>query len=184
MEPEDFRVYVVENADWNAMAAPNRSIFVFTGLLQDLDDDELAIILGHELVHATHEHSRRQYKRSFFTDLLTSVPLAIAEAHIGSPIGQMLLEYGATFGLLAFHNGYSRKQEDQADRVGLRYAHEAGYDVRKGPRLWHRFAQKYGSDNKALTFFFGGHPSALDRAKKLEREIALNYSDVLPQNPR
>jgi Zn-dependent protease with chaperone function len=176
LDPQDFRIYAVENSDWNAMAAPNRSIYVFTGLLEELDDDELAIILGHELAHATHEHSRRQYKRSFITELVTAVPLAIAEAHISGSAGQMLLKFGATFGLLAWENRYSRKQEDQADRVGLRYAYEAGYDVRKGPRLWLRFAKKYGNDNKALNFFFGSHSSALDRAKKLEREIALNYS--------
>jgi Zn-dependent protease with chaperone function len=175
LDPEDFRVYVVENDDWNAMAAPNRSIFVFTGLLEELDDDELAIILGHELVHVTHEHSRRQYKRSFITELVTMVPLAVAEAHIGGSAGQLLFELGSSFGLLAWHNRYSRKQEDQADRVGLRYAHEAGYDVSRGPGLWLKFAEKYGNDPKALNFFFGSHPAALDRAKKLEWEIALNY---------
>jgi Zn-dependent protease with chaperone function len=175
LDPEDFRVYVVENPDWNAMAAPNRSIYVFSGLLEELDDDELAIILGHELVHVTHEHSRRQYKRSFITELVTMVPLAVAEAHIGSSAGQLVFELGSSFGLLAFHNRYSRQQEDQADRVGLRYAYEAGYDVRKGPRLWSKFAEKYGNHPKALVFFFGSHPSPRDRAKKLEREIALNY---------
>ena len=46
----------------------------------------------------------------------------------------------------------------------------------KGPGLWLKFAEKYGNDPKALNFFFGSHPPALDRAKKLEREIALNYS--------
>ena len=175
LDPEEFRVYVVENDDWNAIAAPNRSSFVFSGLLEELDDDELAIILGHELAHVTHEHSRRQYKRSFVTELVTIVPLAVAEAHIGSSAGQLLLEVGSSLGLLAWHNRYSRKQEDQADRVGLRYTHEAGHDVSKGPRLWLKFAEKYGNDPKALVFFFGSHPSALDRAKQLEREIALNY---------
>src|SRR5262249_40658889 len=58
LKAEDFRVYVVENKEWNAMAAPNKSIYVFSGLLKDMDDDEVAIVLGHELVHATHEHSR------------------------------------------------------------------------------------------------------------------------------
>jgi Zn-dependent protease with chaperone function len=175
LDPGDFRVYVVDNDDWNAMAAPNRSIYVFSGLLEELDDDELATILGHELVHVTHEHSRRQYKRSFITELVTMVPLALAEANIGSSAGQFLFELGSSLGLLAWHNRYSREQEEQADRVGLRYAHEAGYDVSKAPRLWLRFATKYGNDPKALSFFFGSHPPALDRAKKLEREIALNY---------
>ena len=48
----------------------------------------------------------------------------------------------AGLGALAFSNGYSRNHEDQADRVGMRYAYEGGYDVSKGPRLWERFASR------------------------------------------
>jgi hypothetical protein len=67
--------------------------------------------------------------------------------------------------------------EDQADRVGLRYAYEAGYDITKGPRLWNRFAKKYGEGNKAANFFFSDHSLSAARATKLEKEIAYNYPD-------
>ena len=67
--------------------------------------------------------------------------------------------------------------EDQADRVGLRYAYEAGYDVTKGPRLWNRFAKKYGEGNKVANFFFSDHSQSAARATKLEKEIAFNYPD-------
>ena len=67
--------------------------------------------------------------------------------------------------------------EDQADRVGLRYAYEAGYDVTKGPRLWNRFAKKYGEGNKVASFFFGDHSQSAARATKLEKELAFNYPD-------
>ena len=53
VEPERVRVYVVDNPEWNAMAMGNYSIYVFSGLLLDMDDDEVAIVLGHELVHAS-----------------------------------------------------------------------------------------------------------------------------------
>src|SRR5262245_4511554 len=56
----DVRLYVVENKEWNAMAMANYSIYVFTGIIKDLDDDELALVIGHEFAHATNEHSRRQ----------------------------------------------------------------------------------------------------------------------------
>ena len=58
---ESVRVYVIENKEWNAFAMGNYSIYVFSGLLDDMDDDEVAIVLGHELVHASHEHSRKQF---------------------------------------------------------------------------------------------------------------------------
>ena len=57
VDPEDFRVYVVDNEEWNAMAGPNGAIFVYRGLLEAMDDDEVALVLGHEIAHVTHEHS-------------------------------------------------------------------------------------------------------------------------------
>jgi hypothetical protein len=88
-------------------------------------------------------------------------------------IAQMLTGLAAT----AYSNGYGRGMEDQADRVGLRYAYEAGYDITKGPRLWNRFAKKYGEGDKVTNFFFGDHSLSAARAAKLEKEIAFNYPD-------
>jgi hypothetical protein len=84
------------------------------------------------------------------------------------------------FGASAWKSGYGRDLEDQADRVGLRYAYEAGYDITKGPRLWQRFAKKYGEQGKVANFFFGDHSLSSARAVNLERQIALNY----PEGPK
>lgn len=176
----EFRAYVIENDSWNAMAAPNGSVFVFTGLLRAMDDDEVAIILGHELVHTTHEHSRRQYKRSMWTQLGLAGILAASESR-GSrcdnretPL-ETGLQTAAILGALAFQNRYSRQHEDQADRVGLRYAYEGGYDVSKAPDLWRRFARQYGGQAETLNFFFGTHSTPSARSRNLEREIRRNY---------
>jgi len=174
LRPEDFRVYVVDNKEWNAMAAPNRSIYVFSGLLADMDDDEVAIILGHELTHATHEHSRRAFKKQILI-ALGAAALVAAEEEIDSKGKRIGAQLATLLVASALSNGYGRGQEDQADRVGLRYAHEAGYDVRKGPQLWKRFAVKYGNPNKAVNFFLGDHSVAQARARNLERELAINY---------
>jgi len=178
----EFRAYVIENDAWNAMAAPNGSVFVFSGLLRAMDDDEVAIILGHELVHTTHEHSRRQYKRSMWTQLGLASILAASESR-GSKSRcdnretflQSGLQTAAFLGALAFQNRYSRRHEDQADRVGLRYAYEGGYDVSKAPDLWRRFARKYGGQTETLNFFFGTHSTPSARSRNLEREIRRNY---------
>jgi Zn-dependent protease with chaperone function len=180
LDREDVRVYVVENEEWNAMAAPNGSIYVFHGLLQDLDDDEVAIVLGHELAHATHEHSRRAYKKSIFISLLGWGATAAADS-IDHDGGRLATKVGIYAGTLAWMNGYGRSAEDQADRVGLRYAYEAGYDVSKGPGLWNRFAQKHRGLPKALNFFLGSHSVAKDRARNLEEEIRYNYSESDPR---
>jgi len=176
VDPGAVRVYVIENGEWNAFAMGNYSIYVFTGLLDDLDDDEVAIVLGHELVHATHEHSRKQFKRDMWVQLLALGVLGAAST-IDDDTKQAIAALVVLAGTSAYRSGYGRGMEDQADRVGLRYAYEAGYDITKGPRLWSRFAAKYGEGNKVANFFFGDHSLAAARATRLEREIAYNYPD-------
>jgi predicted Zn-dependent protease len=173
---ESVRVYVIDNKEWNAFAMGNYSIYVFTGLLRDMDDDEIAIVLGHELVHATHEHSRRQFKKDMWVQLAMLGALGAAST-IDSDTQQAVAGLAVLAAGSALKNGYGRGMEDQADRVGLRYAYEAGYDITKGPRLWNRFAKKYGEGNKAMNFFFSDHSLSAARATKLEKEIAYNYPD-------
>ena len=172
---ESVRVYVVDNDEWNAMAMGNYSIYVFSGIMRDFDDDELALVIGHELTHASHEHSRKQQKRG----LWTGIAAAGAQVLVGTQLEGGEREAASILtglGAAAFANGYSRDQEDQADRVGMRYAYEAGYDVSKGPEVWQRFAEKYGETGKTQNILFGDHSRASVRAAALEREIALNYA--------
>ncbi|MBM3778717.1 MAG: hypothetical protein FJW23_10850 [Acidimicrobiia bacterium] len=175
LDLDDFRFYVVDNEEWNAMAAPNRSIYVFSGLLDDMDDDEVAIVLGHELVHATHEHSRRHYRRDMLIEL-AALGIAVAAEAIDSDATRAAVQVAAMLGTSAWSSGYGRQYEDQADRVGLRYAYEGGFDVAKGPGLWGRFAERYGGQNRVLNFFFSDHSVAEARARNLRREIQLNYA--------
>ena len=134
------RSYVVKNDEWNAMAAPNYSVYVFAGLLHSLDDDEVAIVLGHELAHASHEHSRRQATRGQWTAIGAFAATLVVGETIDNDLGRTAAQMGTLLTASAMINGYSREHEDQADRVGLRYAWQAGFDVTKGPRLWSRFA--------------------------------------------
>lgn len=176
LKPSDFRVYVVDNKEWNAFACANGMIVVHSAMLDSMDDDEIAIVLGHEIAHATHEHSRRQFKKAMWIQLVAIGVAVGTEAATDSRKAKAIIGLASTFSLLAWHNGYGRENEDQADRVGLRYAHEAGYNVHKGPQLWRKFAQKYGNQNKLVSFFFSDHSQSLVRAGNLEREIAWNYA--------
>jgi Zn-dependent protease with chaperone function len=182
LSPDQVRVHVVEASDWNAMAMGNGSLWVFTGLLNDMDDDEVAIVLGHELAHYTHEHSRRGMKRALWTQLLAAGIIGAAEA-VDSRRAQEVIALAGMFSLSAWQSGYGRTLEDQADRVGMRYAHEGGFDVWKGPRLWARFAEKYGNQDAVTNFFFSHHSRASVRQQHLEREISLNYAGPLREPP-
>ena len=171
-------MHLVDTEEWNAAAMGNGSIWVYTGLAESLSDDELAVVLGHELAHYTHEHSRRQAKTSMWQEVVGLGATLAAEA-LDEGTARDVATVAAGLGLTACSSGYSRGLEDQADRVGLRYASEGGYDVGAGTRLWGKFRDRYGEDDSISNFFFGSHSRATDRIRNIEAEIAINY----PSNP-
>jgi Zn-dependent protease with chaperone function len=170
------RVRVVDNRDWNAAAMGNGALWVYSGLLDAVDDEELSVVLGHELAHYTHEHSRRQFKRGLIGQLFVLGAVAGARA-IDNGKARAATTIGAVLTGVALASSYSRDQEDQADRVGLRYVHEAGYDVASAPGMWQKFRRKYGNGDPVTSFLFGSHSRPSDRVRNVEREIAINYSD-------
>src|SRR5262249_8372207 len=166
VDPKQVRVYVVDNKEWNAMAMANFSVYVFSGLMADLDDDELAIVLGHEITHATYEHSRRQARTGLIGGVAGGA-VAMGAGLLKSDTAQAVAQEATALGVTTFGNAYSRGYEDQADRVGLRYVYEAGYDYTKAPNLWRKFAAKYGDEDKVANFFFGDHSLSTRRAQQL-----------------
>ena len=174
----EYRLYVVLNNDWNAMAMANGAIWVFKGLLDGLDDNGVALVLAHEIAHVTHEHLRVAYRRAIWTTLLMVGGVYAAES-IDNQKAKVALQIAAVVGPMLIVNKYSRTQEDQADRVGLRYAYEAGFDPAEGPRLWERFRKKYGDTPRALNFILGGHSTMTARVNNLKKQIALNYANAV-----
>jgi Zn-dependent protease with chaperone function len=151
----------------------NGAIWVYTGLMDAMSDEEMAIVLGHELTHYTHEHVRRQQSKGTLAQIL-GAGASIAMSQISNPSAQQLAALGGQLGLSALMSGYSREFEDQADRVGLRYVYEAGFDPTKGPGLWEKFKQKYGEEDKLTNFFTGDHSRPTERIRSIQRQIQLN----------
>jgi Zn-dependent protease with chaperone function len=180
--PTDVRLYVVDNREWNAFAMANFAIFVHSGLLADLDDDEVAIVLGHELAHATLEHTRRNMSKGRWGRLaagITAVGGGVLSIAAGGDIladmgGDAIRSIGG-LGASALSNGFSRGFEDEADRVGTRYAFEGGFKADKAPALWLKFGEKYKDASGVSTFLFGSHSQSKDRARNLEAEVRKNY---------
>ena len=174
VDQSKIRVYVIDNDEWNAMAMGNGSVWVFRGIMDGLTDNELAIVVGHELAHYTHEHSRRQMRRGMWQQLGGVAAMLAAQA-IDSNGMRAAAQLASALGFSAWMNGYSRDLEDQADRVGLRYAYEAGFDVSGAPDVWQRFLNKYGQGDRVTNFFFSSHSVASARRKNLEAELRTNY---------
>jgi Zn-dependent protease with chaperone function len=173
VDQSKLRVYVIDNKEWNAMAMGNGAIWVFSGIMNDMSDDELAIVVGHELAHYTHEHSRRQMRKGMWIQMASLATLAAAEA-IDNQGLRAVAQVSSVLGFGAWMNGYGRELEDQADRVGLRYAYQGGYNVSRAPLVWQRFLDRYGERDGLTSFFFSDHSSSSARRRHLEDEIRFN----------
>ena len=178
-----FRTYVVDTKEWNAMVMPNGAVFVYRGLLTDLDDQEMAVILGHEIAHYTHHHSAKGATKRKSNSMLGGAigaagQVAGATGAAGGAATQIATSAGSSLAVAALNSGYGRDLEDQADRVGLRYAFRGGYDVNRAPALWQKFLDKYGQESKLTNFFFSDHSRASARKKNLQEQIAWNYAEA------
>jgi predicted Zn-dependent protease len=161
-----WEVNLIGSNQINAFCMPGGKIAFYTGILTQLKltDDEVAMVMGHEIAHALREHAREQASKNMITkagavgiDLLT-----------GGKYGG-LLNTGANLLSLKF----SRSDETDADLVGLDIAARAGYDPRAGVTLW----QKMSAANKGSPpQFLSTHPSGPNRIK----EIQAHMKEALP----
>jgi metalloendopeptidase OMA1, mitochondrial len=154
----------------NAMAAPGGKIIVFEGLWDPeegltRDDDELAAVLAHEIAHVTCRHSTEAMTRQLPAQAAFALASVLAARKDDN---RMQLILGGTFavyqGLVVTH--YSRRDEFEADRVGMMYMARAGYDPRAALRIWRRIAEQ--QDRAPPLSFLSTHPSDADRALQLE----------------
>ena len=145
---------------------PGGKIAVFTGILDalKLTDDELAVVLGHEMAHALREHARARTAKVTLTNVGT---LAIGLV-IGGNVGELARQGG---GLLALR--FNRDDERDADLVGLELAARAGYDPQAGITLWEKMAQ---AAKGAPPTWLSTHPSGEDRERRTKDAL----KDVMP----
>jgi hypothetical protein len=165
-----YRFYVIEDDSFNAFALPDGSVFVHTGLLKMLKNEaQLAAVLGHEIAHVTYEHSSKRWGKLLVLSSISQVTEPVLKEFGLKTIGDLV-----KFGLGVFSNKFSRDMENQADRVGLFYMFEAGYDPREAPKVW-RELLKVVKEDAVSNFLYSDHPSARARLRNLNREIAYNY---------
>ncbi|MCS6926625.1 MAG: M48 family metalloprotease [Candidatus Binatia bacterium] len=137
------------------------TIVVSEGMMRFVrTDDELAMILGHELAHITQGHVSRSARNNVLLGLGSLIVDAIypGVGQTAGYVGQLFL------------NRFNQDQEREADRVGLLYAYRAGYDPRTAARVMQRMAEEV--PETATAGFFSSHPSSVERFAALERQVA------------
>jgi predicted Zn-dependent protease len=170
-----YEVHLAEVPIVNAWAAPGGKMMVYSGLwdpkeglVNKDDDNELAAVLSHEISHATARHVTETLS-TLTTIQLGGIVASSAIGAAGSGMGQNLFGQFFSQGFQIFVPTYTRKNESEADRVGLFYMAKAGYDPRAAVRVWQRAAKKRGD----ATSIYASHPSSGERAKALEKLLPL-----------
>ena len=156
---------LVQDNQVNAFCMPGGKIVVYEGLLPVTQDEaSLAIVLGHEIAHAVAKHSAErlsnEYKKQYGTQILGAV---LQGAGVSEGM-QQLISLGSQLGTSLWTSGFSRKQESEADHMGLIFAAMAGYDPQVATTFWQRMAAQ-GTGSSSI---FSDHPSDETRIKQIQ----------------
>ena len=164
----------------NAWCMPGGKIAVYTGILDvTKNTNGLAAVMGHEIAHAVAKHSVERASRG----VLLNTSTQLIDIFSGGKLSEVNRATGMnTVGLLSqlgIMNPFNRKQESEADYLGMIFSSLSGYDIRETVKIWERM--KEFNRGKAPPEFMSTHPSADNRIKKINEwtnEIILDYPPI------
>ena len=164
----------------NAWCMPGGKIAVYTGILDiTKNTNGLAAVMGHEIAHAVAKHSSERASRNVainvvtqVTDILSGGKLSTVNRTTGMNTVGLLTQMGIT-------NPFNRKQETEADYLGLIFSSLSGYDIRETTKVWERM--KKANKGKTPAEFMSTHPSPDSRIENINgwlNEIILKYPPI------
>ncbi len=158
-----WEVNLIGSKQLNAWCMPGGKIAFYTGILDQLQltDDEVAMIMGHEMAHALREHARERLAKS----KVTSLGLSVASSLLG--LGQ-LGDVAANLGSQLLTLKYSRDDETEADLVGLEIAARGGFWPEASVNLWKKMLSANGNGSPS---FLSTHPSGSNRIQELQANL-------------
>ncbi|MBI2749925.1 MAG: M48 family metallopeptidase [Burkholderiales bacterium] len=168
-----WEVNLIGSSQINAFCMPGGKIVFYTGILEQLklSDDEVAMVMGHEIAHALREHARERMGKGAATQGVARLGGALLSSWLGIDPRLTDMAAGGVANLMTLE--FSREDESEADLVGMELAARAGFDPRSGVSLW----QKMGAANKgAPPQWLSTHPSGSTRIS----DIQANLPKVMP----
>jgi predicted Zn-dependent protease len=157
-----WEVNLLSSNELNAFCMPGGKIMFYTGLISQLHltDDEIAIVMGHEIVHALREHSREQVSQA----MAAQTAIGVGAALFG--LGQGSADIAGVGYQALIASKFSRTDEEEADRMGLELAARAGFDPRAGVSLWRKMMA--ASSGGHPPEFLSSHPAQASRVQQIE----------------
>ncbi len=158
-----WEVNVINSNELNAFCMPGGKIMFYSGLVRQLSatDDEIAIVMGHEIAHALREHSREQVSQA----MAAQTAIGVGAALLGLGEGSAQLANAGYEALIA--SRFSRNDEREADRIGLELAARSGYDPRAGVTLWQKMMRASQGGGRPPEFL-SSHPAEANRIQEIE----------------
>ncbi|MCG4454093.1 M48 family metallopeptidase [Pseudomonas sp. MMS21-TM103] len=159
-----WEVNLIKSPELNASCGPGGKILFYSGLIDklQLNDDEIAAIIGHEMAHALREHSREAMSKAYGVGLAKQGAGALLGlGEVGMAMADTVVQYSLTL-------PNSRGNENEADLLGLELAARSGYNPNAAISLWRKMAQ---ASNGAPPEFMSTHPSSSSRIAALQAAI-------------
>jgi Zn-dependent protease with chaperone function len=158
-----WEVNLIGSKQINAFCMPGGKIAFYYGILDklQLSDDEVAMVMGHEMTHALREHSREQLGKTYATRAAIEVGAAVFGLGNG---GRLLADLGGQLLTMEF----SRENETEADLVGLELAARSGYDPHAGVTLWQKMA---AANQRGTVELLSTHPSGPTRITDIRANL-------------
>ena len=165
----------------NAWCMPGGKIAVYTGILEvTKNKNGLAAVMGHEIAHAVAKHSVERQSRG----VLLKTGTSLINIATGGKLSEINRATGMdTVGLLSsigIMNPFNRKQETEADYLGMIFASLSGYDIRETVKVWERMRE--ANKGKEPPEFMSTHPSSSNRIDNINEwinEIILKYPPIV-----
>lgn len=163
--PYSFKI-IDNDEEINAFALPGGPIYVYTGLMKHADNEaELAGVLGHEVAHIVARHSTEQLTKAYGIQLVAALVLGEDPNALAAVAGDL----ASNLGMLKF----SRSDEIEADRLGVRYMFREGYSPNAMTSFQQKLGQLHSSDQSRAMNLLSTHPLSQDRLDAIRHEISL-----------
>lgn len=163
-----YHFMVLDDPDFNAFTLPGGYIYIYSGLLNKIDEPELAAILAHEVGHVAAKHSVKRMQSALGYNLLISIALAGFGSKNPALAEGMANVSGTVYDLLSL--GYSREDELFADKLAVRYLRRAGYDPYAAVRVLELLNKETGPGGRIFEVL-STHPRMQERIRKVKEEI-------------